>query len=52
MAAFVAGRLLQPVGSYNGKTITKAMVQRLARRPNGLKTLYGQDLPLPPKWYH
>jgi len=52
MAAFAAGRLLQLVGSYNGKIITKAMVQRLARRPNGLQTIYGQDLPLLPKWHH
>jgi len=52
IAAFATGRLLQPVNSHNGKTITKAMVQRLTRRPNGLQTLHGQDLPPPPKWHH
>jgi len=41
MAAFAAGRLLQLTGLYNGKIVTKAMVQRLTKRPNGLQTLYG-----------
>jgi len=49
MAAFTASRLLQPVGSHNGKTITKAIIQRLTRRPNSLQTIHGQDLPPPPK---
>lgn len=52
MAAFTAGRLIQPIGTYNGYTITKATVQRLAKRPNGLQTLYSHQLPKPPKSHH
>lgn len=52
MAAFAAGRLLQPVENHEGQLITNAAVQRLARRPNGLQTLHGQNLPPLPKSHH
>lgn len=51
MAAFAAGRLLQPV-EKNGQILTKAAVQRLARRPQGLQGLYSQNLPPLPKSHH
>ena len=52
MAAFTAGRLIQPVGVQKGRPITKAIIQRLARRPNGLQTIHGLDLPPLPKSHH
>ena len=52
IAAFAVGQLIQPTGTHGGKTITKATVQRLARRPNGLQTLYSQDLPPLLKSHH
>ena len=51
MAAFAAGRLIQPVEG-KGRTVTKATIQRLARRPNGLQTIHGLDLPPLPKSHY
>ena len=51
MGAFLAGRLVQPTTSGKGQQITKAAIQRLARK-GGLQTLYSRDLPPPPKSHY
>ena len=52
ITTFIAGQLIQPVRTYQGRTITKAIVQRLAKRPGGLQSLHSQDLPPLPKSHH
>jgi Reverse transcriptase (RNA-dependent DNA polymerase)/GAG-pre-integrase domain len=50
-ASFNAGTLVQITGAQNHKVIDRARIQRLLRKPQGLKALHRRDLP-PEPVYH
>lgn len=52
-AAFAAGRLVAPIGKYEGKTIDRARLHRLLRQPprraNTQERVHSRELPPPPR---
>jgi hypothetical protein len=51
-AAFTAGALVQHAGTLDSKPIDRARIQRILRKPNGLKDLHRHDLPPEPEHHH